>query len=76
MYGSSKYAFPGTEQVPGVASRTEHHPGMTLREYYAGIAMQSMLNNAMGTVSPEEMATRSLRYADALIAALDEDKYR
>lgn len=67
---SSNRAFPGIEQLPGVASRTEHHPGMTIRQYYAAIAMQSILSNTGKSLSPEVVARESLAYADALIREL------
>jgi len=43
--------------------------GMTLREYYAGLAMQSAMA-APGRPAPESIALISVRMADALIAAL------
>ena len=46
--------------------------GMSLREYYAGQALASLLAHAR-VWSETETATRALSYADAMIAALDEE---
>ena len=57
---------------------------MTLREYYAGLAMQGMLANPSNKEWEEQaesiqqlaeaMSFASLLFADALIARLEEDK--
>lgn len=43
--------------------------GMTLREHYAGLAMQGYI---CGTeiIDPKDAATRAVQYADALLAEL------
>lgn len=53
-----------------------YHPGMSLREYYAGQAMQALA--ASPFLNPEEgekrgmtVAKNAVRYADALIAELE-----
>ena len=66
----SKQAFP----VPCQAQQG----GMTLREYYAGLAMQGLMPKYIKDRHEgydEEYFTRDcLRIADALIARLEEDK--
>ena len=62
-------------------------PTMTLREYYAGLAMQGLLANAGGPIQGNGMSAWSyancdadtvagfcVAQADALIAALQEDR--
>ena len=56
-------AFP----VPGRADRQ----GMTLREHYAGLAMQGMLADQSIDESAEECAAVAVLFADALIAELE-----
>ena len=53
-----------------------HSAGMTLRQYYAGLAMQGLLANSKSSVSfwaqeDGEIARAALNHADALIAALE-----
>ncbi len=47
--------------------------GLTKREYFAGLAMQSYVNNYYGTEknTMEDMAQRSVKMADALLAELE-----
>lgn len=47
---------------------------MTLRERYAGQAMQGCLTNPEWDAGPEETAYMALRYADALIARLGKEE--
>lgn len=46
--------------------------GMTLREYYAGLAMQGLLAGAARLINPEDDAADAVVAADALIARLAE----
>ena len=49
--------------------------GMTIREYFAAMAMQGYLvNNAKAGIKDEDIATWSVEAADALIKALNEIK--
>lgn len=49
----------------------EHSNGLTKREYFAAMAMQGMASEYLGLQSgDEELAARSVRYADALIKEL------
>lgn len=69
-------AFPGIEYYDErpIAS----HPGLTTRELFAAMAMQGLLLIDIDWVAssdkdvPQEIATLSVKYADALIAALNE----
>lgn len=83
MENGQKPAFPdpmrGAEQ--SIINQSPHHEaqGMTLREYYAGLAMQGILScpNRWLTddkeieCNPEQVAGISLEYADALLKALE-----
>lgn len=44
--------------------------GLTIRQYFAAMAMQGLCANGFG--SPSDAASRSVTIADALIAALNE----
>jgi len=43
-------------------------PGMTLRQWYAGLAMQMKLGASGTSIEFEEMAKRCFQMADAMIA--------
>jgi hypothetical protein len=68
---SNQCAFPAD-------ARTMTDGGMTLREYYAGLAMQGLLANANGamtegssrTFSPDGISDLALKHADALLEKL------
>jgi len=68
-------AFPVDREhmeAPGYESRTVSD-GMTLRQWYAGMALQGMLAacahpNALGYEPPASAAKTACEYADALIA--------
>lgn len=70
-------AYPGTAPVHGFKDGEEatlgsrYIPGLTKREYYAGLAMQGLLAS-VSTVDwkYEHYAIDSVRLADALIAEL------
>lgn len=63
-------AFPAEEWNDTVDSRVVNpirHQGMTLRDYFAAMAMQGML---AGNKRPSErLTTHSYRYADAMLEA-------
>lgn len=71
-----QYAFPG--QVMGFIGNAEQlvpTPGMTKREYFAGLAMQGFAQYSNKYEMPvliEMLATSSVQLADALIAKLNE----
>jgi len=56
-------AFPQKEPL------TDDHPGMTLRDYFAGRALSEIIGNVRGgeAVIPEESARIAYRFADAMI---------
>jgi hypothetical protein len=68
---SNQCAFPAD-------ARTMTDGGMTLREYYAGLAMQGLLANANGamtegssrTFSPDGISDLAIKHADALLEKL------
>ena len=51
------------------------HSGMTLRQYYAGLAMQGFASLRDGDILPsyKEIAYESVKYADALISELEKE---
>lgn len=69
-------AFPGIEYYDErpIAS----HPGLTKRELFAAMAMQGILaadlnwSDVPPKTIPQELSNLAVRYADALIAALNE----
>lgn len=84
MKDTSKQAFPshlveieedGRRKI--VDSESWNGGGMTLREHYAGLALQSLIPIAATTeyvlTTREDVAAESVRYADALIAALADE---
>ena len=78
MSDNSKPAFPGTVESVYVKTgrdgkpekMTEQVPGMTLREYYAGLAMQGLLSFELDDF--EIVALNAVNFADSLIDALQE----
>lgn len=59
-------AFP-TPASPGIYSAI---PGMSLREHYAGLAMQGACANGYHPTNTKALAQEAVRRADALLAAL------
>lgn len=50
------------------------YPGMTLRQYYAGLNMAALINDWTGTDADHaEAAKRSVNAADQLIKALNDN---
>ncbi len=50
------------------------HAGMTLRQWYAGMALQGLLANDIGDCRPGDTSHEAFLYADAMIAADQEDE--
>lgn len=81
MENKKQPAFP-FQWVNQREGSTEIEPGLTKREYFAGIAFQAMLANpellravtswdiAMGNAK-EKVAIKSIEYADALLNKLE-----
>lgn len=67
-------AFPlPSESNFGEITR-EAQPGMTLRQYYAGKALQGLLAHQGDRVSQDHIAHLAVIEADALIAELEKTK--
>lgn len=69
---TDRYVYPWTDNWAGT-----QHFGMTLRQWYAGLAMQGMLANPEPCVSNctyEVLANSAWLAADAMIAAEKESK--
>lgn len=80
-----KPAYPTTtvERVEifhgeGAEAVDVHHPGMTIRQHYAGLAMQGIIAGGYGDTTPHcsmeapgEVAHFAVMYADALLAELE-----
>ena len=50
-------------------------PGMTLRQWYAGIALPAAIQEAHDlNIHPDKVALEAVEYADALIAELDRSR--
>ena len=68
-------AFPALKTTvnksPGVYT-SEVEPGMTLRDYFAGLAMQAMVANGGSLGSSEGLARGAYGYADAMIKAREQ----
>lgn len=58
-----------TKAVNGVVTENNVHPGASLRDHFAGLAMQGILSRG-GDVnrSFEDVAKKAFRYADAMLA--------
>lgn len=65
-------AFPGSEEVTyeNGTRVLEHHSGMSLRDYFAGVALAGMMNAPMGKYLHRDTATMVLdayKVADQMI---------
>lgn len=62
-------AFPSSNEVKIGAYSTFGHVGLTKREWFAGMAMQTlvMLHDCAGGVSYTQIMQSAYRYADAMI---------
>lgn len=61
-------AFPSQELDGQGCPRTELHPGMTLRQWYAGMAMQGFLSDPNYCPDPKSTAMDAFNIADAMLA--------
>lgn len=77
---TTKRVHPWTEVIEGIggAGTTErvYHPGITYREWLIGLVAGGIAANpaSMGTQDPNEFAMIPLRFADAVIAAMEKEK--
>jgi hypothetical protein len=69
-------AFPVNTSAGHEDGAFEPHPGMTLRDWFAGQALAGLLGNA-GKVSNEDgYAQQSYMIADAMLAARKQEQAR
>ena len=70
-----KYAYPQDVAAGPLGdfytSEESGGGGMTLRVYYAGLAMQGLLASGVERFAGQSTAQYAVRYADDLIAALE-----
>lgn len=60
-------AFPAVTN-DGLLGEKTRYPGMTLKQYYAGLALNGLLSNRdFNNKTPEEIASDANYYATALI---------
>lgn len=76
MNNADKPINPGTVQLTSAYDKVNHNnefPGLTKREYFAGLALQGYLasNNAQ---TAEYIAIRSVKAADELLKQLETKK--
>lgn len=64
-------AFPVKTPTPGYNFETVHQ-GMTLRDHFAGLAMQAMVANGGSLGSSEGLARGAYVYADAMLKAREQ----
>jgi methylphosphotriester-DNA--protein-cysteine methyltransferase len=84
-----KQAFPLHEQTSEYSGVFQREPGMTLREYYAGLAMQGLLANFSNTNYVKSIYEHAIKekkdindviakmateFADDLISELQKDR--
>lgn len=62
-------ASDGGQAFPGVRADRQHAPGMSLRDWFAGLAMQSLIaGNVRPRDSHEKLARDVYHMADAMLA--------
>lgn len=75
MSNGNEAVFPLLEKSAFNEGVTHYdgRPGLTKREYFAGVAMQGMLASFgnHNLEAPEDIATDALQYADALLDRLE-----
>jgi hypothetical protein len=69
MKDAGGHAFPHQLDIPNEDGINIRHRsrGMTLRDWYAGMAMQGMLAGREAPLTPHEWATCAYALADAMI---------
>lgn len=66
-------AFPVKTPTPGYNFEKTVHPGMTLRDHFAGLAMQGLVSTGAHAPSLyEQLAAKCYILADAMIKARDQ----
>lgn len=64
----------GGPAFPVLSYEYKAHPGMTLRDWFAGMALQGMLGGSAPDIDwpdPEVAAEKCFAYADAMLAERD-----
>jgi hypothetical protein len=64
-------AYPVKLSVPNYSFMVEH-PGMTLRDYFAAMAMQGIVANCRSIGGDDGTAEVSFRLADAMLKAREQ----
>lgn len=69
-------AFPWTEPTFVSGDVSDIHRGLTKREYFAGQAMQAVIQTygPDGCFAPNNVAHIAIQHADALLAELSKEK--
>ena len=68
--GSTPIYPQSTDCNDGINRWTESKGGMTLRQHYAGLALQGMLANPAKDYNPDDLAREAWMYADLMIYIL------
>lgn len=69
-------AFPGMERLIGTFSGESvdnYYTGMTLRDWFAGMALSGLLTQGYDKFNPNEFSVQAYAYADAMINARGSD---
>lgn len=70
MNNANSAAFPCEQGIdPNGNWNQSFEPGLTKREYFAGLAMQSLIGTSF--YSPDTLAEKSVEFADELLKALE-----
>ena len=73
--GGAAFPRPYSRTAGTTPHAVEEQEGMSLRQYYAGLAMEGLLaNGASMEFTAGEIAGISREYADELIAELEEER--
>lgn len=62
------YVFPSEQGfTPDGTNNQTYDPGMSLRDWFAGMALQGMLASETGKTRPDEYATLAYMMSDAML---------
>ncbi len=64
--GGPAFPIPPIDNGPGNI-KSQAKPGMTLRDYFAGLAMQGIITDTLDAY--EDVATQAYKQADAMLKA-------
>jgi len=71
--GSSPIYPQSVECNDGINRWTENKGGMTLRQHYAGLALQGLLANPDKSYDPDDAAKEAMIHADSMIYILEKN---